>query len=57
VRRRNNADRLPERFDEVLAAVMEFADPILSGTGDASTATKALMVSVCLSIVARPTLR
>jgi hypothetical protein len=29
VRRRSDADRLPERFDEVLAAVMEFADPIL----------------------------
>jgi hypothetical protein len=36
VRRRSNADRLPERFDEGLAAGMEFADPILSGTSDAT---------------------
>jgi hypothetical protein len=36
VRHRSNADRLPERFDEVLAAVMEFADPILPGTRDAT---------------------
>jgi hypothetical protein len=28
VRRRSNADHLPERFDEALAAVIEFADPI-----------------------------
>ena len=36
MRHRSNADHLPERFDEVLAAVMEFADPILPGTGDAT---------------------
>lgn len=36
MRRRSNADHLPERFDEALAAVMEFADPILS-IADAET--------------------
>ena len=35
MRRRSNADR-PERFDDILAAVMELADPILSGTSDAT---------------------
>jgi Nucleotidyl transferase AbiEii toxin, Type IV TA system len=37
--RRSNADHLPEQFAEVLAAVIEFADPILSGSEDGTVWT------------------
>lgn len=36
-RRRSNSDHLPEQFDTVLGAVIEFADPVLSGDIDGST--------------------
>ena len=37
--RRSNADHLPEQFTEVLAAVIEFADPILLGSEDVTVWT------------------
>lgn len=36
-RRRSNADQLPERFEPVLRLVLDFADPVLTGTIDAKT--------------------